>query len=242
MWYGKGKRLFQDLDTNYIEIFNEMRAGKIPKISDEGRIPDLREMLITYGKTRIKEEFTEDQIIIKLAAFRESLDESINTYYEKIKAFALLYDLRGDAEPCTFFRSFSGSDLIHDVFSEGASLCEFRDRLEIEIEERVHKLLLNLLQSPVSYLFVQQEQTRIDLHEGPTYDIRNGTIIKVSEPESLAPLRHLTKSTNCTRPHLTCELPRPRGADGTCVLLNLTELKNHAVQLLTKPASLKGHP
>ncbi len=82
-------------------------------------------------------------MIIKLAALRESLDEMINTYYEKIRVFALLYDLNRNADPCIFFRSYSDSGAIRDVFAEGISLCEFRDKLEDEIENRVHKLMPN---------------------------------------------------------------------------------------------------
>ncbi|WP_241760302.1 NOP5/NOP56 family protein [Thermoplasma volcanium] len=117
--------------------------GRTPELDGEGKKPDLRSLLIEYGNYRIKQEFTEDQAAIKVAAVREEMDQLINKYYEKCLAFAIPFDLKVTSDPCAYFRQGSTIDGISELFSYGSKMCDFRGQLDERVKEMARQILPN---------------------------------------------------------------------------------------------------
>ncbi|CAC12367.1 nucleolar protein Nop56 related protein [Thermoplasma acidophilum] len=143
MWYGSGKRLFKNLDQDYIRIFKDLREGRIPELDGMGEIPDLRKLLIEYGKERIREEFTPDQALIKVAAVRNAMDEIINKYYEKCLPFSIPYGISQSGDPCQFFRNGLSFPDISAIFRKGTEMCDFRSQMDDAIRTRIKEIMPN---------------------------------------------------------------------------------------------------
>lgn len=156
-WYGiveEGELTgqFKGLEENYEEIFDTLREGRLPETTQAaGTIPDLRERLISYGKRRIKDEFSEDQLIIKLFGLRLEMDRIINLYLEKT---TVLEHLSGFPEygndPCRFF-ALIGSDtedpglntILREISTEGVRMCGLRTNLSTFIAGRIGTVMPN---------------------------------------------------------------------------------------------------
>lgn len=156
-WYGikeggslKGE--YSGLQERYAEIFDGLREGKEPETeTPTGNIPDLRELLIEYGKRRIKDEFSEDQLLIKLFGIRLELDRIINLYLEKT---TVLEHLSGFPEygndPCRFF-ALIGTDseypavssILKELSDTGTRLCSLRTDLSVFINDRISQVMPN---------------------------------------------------------------------------------------------------
>ena len=146
-------RYYKNLQTDFSEIFDQLREGGSPEIDPEkGRIDaDLRNMLLEYGQKRIKEEFAEDQFLIKFYALKLEIVKMINLYLERIINFGIITGLRYDSsEPCRFFQMVKleseGEDLtgIMDKISEmGLKLCTFREDLSSFINDKIVLLMPN---------------------------------------------------------------------------------------------------
>jgi nucleolar protein 56 len=139
-----------------MEIFQELRGGKIPETEDgvtsRKKVPDLRNLLLEYEKKRIKEEFTDDMYIVKLGIFRNELHKIINSYYEKIQGFGILagYD-KTNQDPCIYIRNFKpaqeGSGMLpimESISDAGVNVCDLRDRVNTFLSERVRTSFPNV--------------------------------------------------------------------------------------------------
>lgn len=156
-WFGEisdgETKYYKNLKTEFVEIFDMLRKGEKPEIEPEAvKIDaDLRDMLIEYGKKRIKEEFAEDQFLIKFYALKLEIVKMINLYLERIINFGIITGLKYDSsEPCRFFKMVSleseREDLvgIMDKISEmGLKLCSFRDDLSSFINDKIILLMPN---------------------------------------------------------------------------------------------------
>ncbi len=158
MWYGRksGRDLlpYTNLETSYIQIMDDLRAGVIPETSQpgSGKIPDLREVLISYGRKRIKEEFAGDQVVIKLHAVKSELDRIINTYLESAMPFATLSGITyHDDDPCAFFSrnldrmkgEIEDSVVLRELWSTGMGLCKYRSALSEYLNVEIRKVMQN---------------------------------------------------------------------------------------------------
>ncbi|WP_297026220.1 NOP5/NOP56 family protein [Thermoplasma sp.] len=103
----------------------------------------MRKLLIEYGKERIREEFTPDQALIKVAAVRNALDEIINKYYERCIPFSIPYRINTSGDPCQFFRNGSTVEEISEIFRKGNELCEFRSQIDDRIRARIKEIMPN---------------------------------------------------------------------------------------------------
>ena len=141
-WYGLLKDgrniLFKDLESRYIEIFSSLRNGKVPEISEgPGKIPDLKPLLIEYGKERIKEEFTRDQYLRRVYYLIPELNKSINLIFEKMTVLTPFIEGKNNAnDPCGFFRSLSGTDfpeysrkIISEISEAAGRLCSLKSQI-----------------------------------------------------------------------------------------------------------------
>ena len=141
-WYGltsRGRKmLFRDLETRYIEIFSSLREGKVPELSEKaGPIPDLRPLLIEYGRMRIKEEFTHDQYLRRVYSLIPELNKSINLIFEKMTVLTPFIEGSSNSnDPCGFFRSLSGADfpeysrkIISEISETAGRLCSLKSQI-----------------------------------------------------------------------------------------------------------------
>lgn len=124
-WYGRRASsqtlVFHDLEDRYTEIFDSLRSGENVESELEVRkeIPDLRELLIKYGKHRIRAEFAEDQYIRKFYALVPELTKSLNLILEKVTNFGLFTGVsHGNEDPCGYFRRLRDLDLPEDIAEE----------------------------------------------------------------------------------------------------------------------------
>ncbi len=149
---GKPSAEFSGLRERYVEIFEDLREGKTPEtVAPQEGIPDLRELLIEYGKRRIKDEFSEDQLLIKLFGIRLELDRMINLYLEKT---VVLEHLSGFPEygndPCRFFSLIATdtgdpgvTSVLKELSGTGQSLCSLRTVISTFVHERIHEVMPN---------------------------------------------------------------------------------------------------
>ena len=158
MWYGVKNRgnflVYSDLDTKYVEIFNRLRSGEIPdlELKEKESPPDLLPLLISYGKIRIREEFTEDQYIRKIYSMIPDILLSINLIYEKVSDVLKALDPEyGNApNPCVFFsriiddrkETLLGESLTR-ISETALSLCNLRDYLMKSISESINRVMPN---------------------------------------------------------------------------------------------------
>lgn len=156
-WYGKRVSgqylLYENIETEYASIFDALRQG-IPvgaKLVKGQKPPDLRELLIQYGRYRIKQEFAEDQYIRKFFALIPELDKSLNLILEKVSSFGLFTGVNYNSnDPCGYFRRLVGLDLPPDIskmmdrISESAqSLCNLKGQALEFLGEKARALMPN---------------------------------------------------------------------------------------------------
>lgn len=139
-WYGRrasGQYLvYRDIESGYTEVFDSLREGREVglELVQAQHPPDLRELLIEYGKYRIKQEFAEDQYIRKFYALIPELNKSLNLILEKVTNFGLFTGVSyGNEDPCGYFRRLKDLDLPKDLsgvlnrISESAeSICSLK--------------------------------------------------------------------------------------------------------------------
>lgn len=158
MWYGVKNRdnflVYSDLETRYVEIFNKLRSGVIPdlELKEKESPPDLLPVLISYGKVRIREEFTEDQYIRKVYSMIPDILLSINLIYEKVSDVLKALDPEyGSApNPCVFFsriindkkETLLGESLAR-ISETALSLCNLKDYLMSSISESINRVMPN---------------------------------------------------------------------------------------------------
>lgn len=156
-WYGSrsglGYMVYENIETNYPSIFDSKREGAevlLPK-EPASSLPDLRQLLIDYGKYRTKQEFAEDQYVRKFYALIPELNKSLNLLLEKVTGFGILTGLNyGNEDPCGFFRRLRGLDLpehiskVLDRISDSAkSLCDLKAYTLEFLGERARLLMPN---------------------------------------------------------------------------------------------------
>lgn len=141
--------VFRDLDNRYPEIFDALRSEIPVDASLEKRddLPDLRKLLIEYGKYRIRQEFAEDQYVRKFYALIPELNKSLNLILEKVSNFGLFTGVNyGNEDPCGYFRRLRDLDLPGDVAQEmnrisdtAESICTLKSQtLEFLTEKARH--------------------------------------------------------------------------------------------------------
>ncbi len=156
-WYGsrKGNQYFvyEGIGEKFPEIFDSLRDGLEVKLSlEESRsIPDLRDLLIRYGKYRIKQEFAEDQYIRKLYALIPELNKSLNLILEKVAGFGLITGLTyGNEDPCNFFKRLRGLDLpgslpgvMEEIADSAGSICALKASILSFLSEKAREVMPN---------------------------------------------------------------------------------------------------
>ena len=119
--------VFQGLEENYPEIFDSLRSGKPVDASlvSNKELPDLRKLLIDYGRYRIRQEFAEDQYVRKFYALIPELNKSLNLILEKVSNFGLFTGVSyGNEDPCGYFRRLRDLDLPEDIAQEMNSISD----------------------------------------------------------------------------------------------------------------------
>ncbi len=141
--------VFKDLDENYPGIFDSLRAGETidTELVKKDNLPDLRKLLIEYGKYRIRQEFAEDQYVRKFYALVPELNKSLNLILEKVSNFGLFTGVNyGNEDPCGYFKRLRDLDLPEDVSQEmnrisdtAESICSLKaETLEFLSEKARH--------------------------------------------------------------------------------------------------------
>lgn len=156
-WYGSNVSgsylVYRELDTNFISIFDALRTGQAVDLPKEraNKSPELRELLIEYGKYRMKQEFADDQYIRKFFALIPELDKSLNLILEKVSNFGLFTGVNYDSnDPCGYFRRLRGLDLPPDIsrmmdkISESVeSICTLKSQTLDFLRAKVQTLMPN---------------------------------------------------------------------------------------------------
>jgi nucleolar protein 56 len=157
-WYGLEREhriyLFRDLEKNYIEIFRKLRNGEIPEIEEResNSIPDIRNLMLEFGKERIKESRTEDRFLIRFYNLRSELDRIINLYFERVSGFgAFAGKLLDDMDPCALFRELPSimgegpnQKIIENIALTGKKLCDLRGELVNFMSEEIKLVMPNV--------------------------------------------------------------------------------------------------
>lgn len=154
-WYGirkDGKSfMFEGLAENYIQIFDSLREASTPPVMDKngGEKPNLRDMLLEYGVKRIKDEFTQDQFLIRFYSLKQELIKMINLYLERTTSFGLITNIRYEnSDPCSYFMNLKSSEaegeikkVMDNIAETGTKLCSLKDELSEFISEKVKVLM-----------------------------------------------------------------------------------------------------
>ena len=157
-WYGLKKDhriyLYRDLEKNFIEIFRKLRNGEIPETEEResSSTPDLRTLMLEFGKERIKESRTEDRFLIRFYNLRSELDRIINLYFERVSGFgAFAGKLLDDMDPCALFRELPSimgdgpnQKIIESIALTGKKLCDLRGELVSFMSEKVKLIMPNV--------------------------------------------------------------------------------------------------
>lgn len=145
--------VYENLEEDFVNVFDSLREGKQPisQLQTKGKLPDLRELLIKYGKHRIRQEFAEDQYIRKFYALVPELNKSLNLILEKVANFGLFTGVSyGNEDPCGYFRRLRDLDLPHDIAEEmnrisdsAESICQLKNQTLEFLAEKARVVLPN---------------------------------------------------------------------------------------------------
>ena len=96
------KYYFSTKGVNYMEVIDGILSGNIPELVEKrpDEMPDLRNVMIEYGQRSMEQAIGDDWKLVKLVLSRTSMDEILNTFYEKSMALSLL---TGKQEPMNVF-------------------------------------------------------------------------------------------------------------------------------------------
>lgn len=156
-WYGtpasRGFNVYRDIEERYIEIFDALREGRIPDVQTDPRLslPDIRDIMISYARYRVKKEFTQDQYVRKFYSLIPELDRSVNLILEKVMNFGLITGVSYNSDdPCRFLSSLRGLDLpadlsamLDDISVSAGKLCDLRASLVSFLNMRISRIMPN---------------------------------------------------------------------------------------------------
>lgn len=154
-WFGisdkdKNIRYFENIETEYVDIFQKLRKGIIPETGNAGNKPDLRKAMIEFGKVRLKEELGEDRFVVKLVQALNSIDEIINLYYERASGFAIFTkDFHNAGTMNELFNDIAEGDskfnpvAMHLIGDEGKRLIDTKKELEKLLNDSITRIMPN---------------------------------------------------------------------------------------------------
>ena len=139
------KYYFSTKGSSYPDVIDGILSGNIPGLIElrPDEMPDLREVMIEYGQRSMERAIGDDWKLVKLVLSRMSMDEILNTFYEKSMALSLL---TGKQEPMNvFFRSLaeSGDAAMITLGNTGLDLISRREELSQQIQDRAAKIMPN---------------------------------------------------------------------------------------------------
>ena len=208
-WYGRsqplGFQVFSDLENRYFEIFESLRNGHILDSGMEQRavLPDLRTLLIKYGRQRLRKEFTEDQYIRKFYSLVPEINKSINLILEKVANFGIITGMEYDSnDPCRFLAAIEASEvpddirrILGEISSSGKQLCSLRDSMMSFLSGRIREVMPN-----TSSLAGEELAVELLHHAG---SLRNMALMPASSIQVLGAEKALFK-------HFTSGTPPPK--------------------------------
>ncbi|WP_162509085.1 hypothetical protein [Thermogymnomonas acidicola] len=109
---------------------------------------DLRQAMIEYAKKRLREEFTEDQVLIRGGyLLKKELDTALNSLVSRVsyieEAEGKEYSSGGDI--CSYLRALRPGSIDESVISGIRSLCDARETLLSDLEGKALKVAPNTL-------------------------------------------------------------------------------------------------
>ncbi len=146
-WYGRNAdgrlEYYKGLEGDTSEIFRKLSENVEIETAEEKPqpMPDLRTAMIEYGRIQLKKSLGEDWALVKMINVYFSMDEIINTLYEKSLALSLL--LGNHSDKSVFFRQMieSGNSGMETIGRMGTEMILEKDRLWNEIERRTQEIL-----------------------------------------------------------------------------------------------------
>lgn len=146
-WYGRevnGRfEWYEGLDYNPLEIFEYLSNGKNIPTTDRKpeNMPDLRESIIAFGHSQLKKSLGEDWKLVKIINVYLSMDELINTLYEKSLALSLITGNHSSKEQ--FFHDLKEQEEegMVKIGTLGMDMTQKKNELWNDIENRIIKIL-----------------------------------------------------------------------------------------------------
>ncbi|MCL4323826.1 MAG: hypothetical protein M1498_05210 [Candidatus Thermoplasmatota archaeon] len=147
-WFGSREgghlRAYTLLSTDPIGLFHQLSNGKRDfDTSPAEKIPELRGLMIDFGKWRLKESLGKDWILVKIFNVYNSMDEIINLLFEKSMALGLVV---GESEdPEKFFQSMrkSGETAISTIGELGIEMVNRKKDLENSLNAKAREMFPN---------------------------------------------------------------------------------------------------
>ncbi len=146
-WYGKNVNgefaWYAGLEDDPQAVFEKLSGGMDVQTVREkpGSMPDLREAMIGYGKTCLRNSLGEDWKLVKLINVYFSMDELINTLYEKSLSLSLITGEHNGKEQ--FFRDLAGSgnEGMKTIGNLGNEMILRREELWGDIQRKMEAIL-----------------------------------------------------------------------------------------------------
>ncbi|GGM72118.1 hypothetical protein GCM10007108_07870 [Thermogymnomonas acidicola] len=149
-WYGvrrgEATEFFRDLDRDFIGVFDSLRSGSVPETGGTRPGIDLRQAMIEYAKKRLREEFTEDQVLIRGYLLKKELDTALNSLVSRV---SYIEEAEGkeysSGDICSYLRALRPGSIDESVISGIRSLCDARETLLSDLEGKALKVAPNTL-------------------------------------------------------------------------------------------------
>ncbi|MHB1439581.1 MAG: NOP5/NOP56 family protein [Cuniculiplasma sp.] len=148
-WYGstrKGKtETFKLLRSNPEELFDLLSSGRrdMEKESVNAEIPDLRQLMLKYARSRLKFSLGKDWNLVKIFNVYNAMDEIINLLFEKSMSLGLIAGESQDPEKFFQNLSLNSNSALSAIGNLGVQMHEKRRELERSLNSMVGEIFPN---------------------------------------------------------------------------------------------------
>jgi RNA processing factor Prp31 len=147
-WYGYRSdgtlKVYKLLSANPTDLFDRLSEGKDGLEMEEGKaLPDLRELMLNYGRSKLKESLGRDWKLVKIFNVYNSMDEIINLLFEKSMALGLIV---GESEdPGELFQNMKNNEdhAISTIGELGSEMVSRKRELEKSLNEKAKEIFPN---------------------------------------------------------------------------------------------------
>ncbi|MCL4480841.1 MAG: hypothetical protein M1113_05090 [Candidatus Thermoplasmatota archaeon] len=147
-WYGKriegNLNVYKLLSVNPVDLFNRLSEGNSElEMEDRRTLPDLRDLMLNYGRVKLKESLGRDWNLVKIFNVYNSMDEIINLLFEKSMGLGLIV---GESEdPGELFQNMKNyeENAISTIGELGLEMVSRKKELEKSLNEKAKEIFPN---------------------------------------------------------------------------------------------------